>query len=211
MSEEIALIGICGGTGSGKTTLAGKLRKVFGDDKTCIIRQDDYYKDLSHLTFEQREKVNYDHPDAIDFALLVQNIKGLKAGMPISQPRYDFRTHTRADDVCRIVPGKIIILEGILLFSNGELRDLMDARIFLDTDKDLAFIRRLERDRIERGRTVDSVIRQYLNTVRPMYIEHVSANKHHADLVVDERYSINDIIQFLESKLNFSMLCRQKA
>ncbi len=185
-ARRVLIIGICGGTGSGKTTVARKILETVGADRVVYLQQDAYYKDLSHLPLEERHRVNFDHPDAIDTDLLIQHIEELRAGRAIEQPVYDFTTHTRRPETRHIEPRPIILVEGILVFENPRLRALMDLKIFVDTADDLRFIRRLLRDISERGRTVESVIRQYLETVRPMHLEFVEPSKRYADIIIPE-------------------------
>ncbi|MCS6817000.1 MAG: uridine kinase [Blastocatellia bacterium] len=185
-ARRVLIIGICGGTGSGKTTVAQKILEAVGADRVVYLQQDAYYKDLSHLPLEERHRLNFDHPDAIDTDLLLQHIEELRAGRAIEQPIYDFTTHTRRPETRRIEPRPIILVEGILVFENPRLRALMDLKIFVDTADDIRFIRRLLRDISERGRTVESVIRQYLETVRPMHLEFVEPSKRYADIIIPE-------------------------
>jgi uridine kinase len=180
------VIGIAGGSGSGKTTLAQVIRNRVGIQQIAYLPHDAYYKDLSHLSPHQREKVNFDHPDSLDTDLLSQHILTLKEYRSIDLPVYDFKNHTRAHETILIEPKPIIMVEGILIFSDAALRKLLDMKIFVDTDADIRFIRRLERDIDERGRTTESVIHQYLATVRPMHLEFVDPSKRYADVIVPE-------------------------
>lgn len=181
------IIGIAGGTASGKTTIARKIYDLSqGFGSVVVIRMDDYYKDLSDYPIEERKKFNYDHPSAYDTDLLVRHLKMLKSGIPIKKPVYDFVLHNRSDKVERIDPANVIIVEGIMLFVIPELRDLFDIKLFVQTPDDLRFIRRLKRDIEQRGRSIDSVINQYLNTVRPMHLEFVEPSKQYADLIIPE-------------------------
>lgn len=179
------IIGIAGGSGSGKTTFAQNLAKEF-DDEILVLSHDFYYKDHPELTFEERKKLNYDHPNAFDTDMLVDHIMKLKEGKSISHPVYSFVRHNREDTTVTVDPKKIILIEGILIFENKLLRDLMDIKIFIDTDADIRFIRRLVRDVNDRGRTIDSVIEQYCNTVKPMHEQFVEYSKKYADLIVPE-------------------------
>lgn len=181
------IIGIAGGTASGKTTIARKiydLSQALGS--VTVIKMDDYYKDLSDLSLEERKKFNYDHPSAYDAELLIQHLKTLKNGISIEKPTYDFVLHNRSKEVEHIDPANVIIVEGIMLFVIPELRDLFDIKLFVQTPDDLRFIRRLKRDIDQRGRSIDSVINQYLNTVRPMHLEFVEPSKQYADLIIPE-------------------------
>ena len=179
-------IGVAGGTGSGKTTIAHAILKRVGWHRIAYLQHDAYYHDASNLPPEERAKLNFDHPDALDNALLAQHIRDLQAGRPVEVPIYDFTTHTRKPETRRVNPEPVILVEGILIFAEPMLRDLMDIKIFVDTDSDLRFIRRLQRDIRERGRTVESVIEQYLSTVRPMHLEFVEPSKRYADIIIPE-------------------------
>ncbi len=180
------LIGITGGTGSGKTTIANEIFRKF--DKKCItvIEQDSYYKDQSSLPIEERIKTNYDHPDAFDTELLVSNLKQLIMGKSIDKPIYDFSIHNRKKEKIIIQPCEIIILEGIMILDSPKIRELLDIKIYVDTDADLRIIRRLIRDMNERGRTMDSVIDQYLNVVKPMHMQFIEPSKRYADIIIPE-------------------------
>lgn len=179
------IIGIAGGSGSGKTTFAQNLKKEFNDE-ILVLSHDFYYKNHDELSFEERKKLNYDHPNAFDTDMLVNHLIELKNGNSISHPVYSFVRHNREDYTVTVEPKKIILVEGILIFENKALRDLMDIKIFVDTDADIRFIRRLVRDVNERGRTIDSVIEQYCNTVKPMHEQFVEYSKKHSDLIVPE-------------------------
>jgi uridine kinase len=184
--EIPVVIGIAGGSGSGKTTLSKLVLERIGSDYIAYIPHDAYYKDLSHRSLEQRAAVNFDHPDSLDTELLIVHIQQLRRMEAIDLPVYDFKTHTRIPITRLIEPRPVILVEGILIFAEADLRKNLDVKIFVDTDADLRFIRRLERDIIERGRTVESVIHQYLATVRPMHLEFVEPSKRYADLIVPE-------------------------
>ncbi len=184
--NKAIVIGIAGGSGSGKTLVSRNILEDLGSDKVVILEQDSYYKELTHLPFEERIKVNFDHPDAFDMELLISHLKALIAGQPIEQPLYDFKIHSRKKETRRIAGSLIIILEGILILDDPHLRELMDIKVFVDTDADLRFIRRLKRDIIERGRSLESVIQQYTETVRPMHLEFVEPSKRYSDLIVPE-------------------------
>ena len=185
MKNDILVIGIAGGTGSGKTTLMNNLISQFADVVT-ILSHDNYYKRHDELTYEQRCLLNYDEPDALETDLMARHLDQLRQGQPIDCPVYDFTVHNRSDKTIRIVPKKVIIVEGILIFENKELRDLMDIRIFVDTDADVRLCRRIKRDVTKRGRTLESVLNQYLQTVKPMHERYVEPSKKYADLVVPE-------------------------
>jgi uridine kinase len=180
------LIGIAGGTGSGKTTVAKAIRRELSEEEVVMISQDMYYLNNSHLPPEQREKINYDHPDAFDNELLIQQLTDLKEGCQVQRPVYCFTTHLRLAETVPIKPAHVIILEGIMVLVNPDIRDLLDIKIFVDTDADVRFIRRLSRDIKERGRSVQSVIDQYLRIVRLMHMEFVEPSKRFADVIVPE-------------------------
>lgn len=184
--ERPILIGITGGTGSGKSTIAREIYKKFGEQCIAMIEQDSYYRDQSHLSFEDRIKTNYDHPDAFDTQLLVEHLNKLLLGQPINKPIYDFEVHNRKKESITVEPRDIVILEGILILQEPEIRDLLDIKIYVDTDADVRIIRRLIRDINERGRTVDSVINQYLNVVRPMHMQFTETTKRYADIIIPE-------------------------
>lgn len=183
--EKIMIIGIAGGTGSGKTTLTNRLKERFGDDVT-VIYHDNYYKRHDEMTYEERCLLNYDHPDAFDTDLMIEHIRALKEGKSIECPVYDFTVHNRSDKTLLIKPTKVIIVEGILIFQNTYLREQMDIKIFVDTDADVRILRRILRDVKERGRSLESVVNQYLTTVKPMHEQFVEPSKRAADLIVLE-------------------------
>jgi len=179
-------IGVAGGTGSGKTTVANEIVRRVGRERIVIVNQDRYYRDLGHLEGDERSHHNFDHPDAIEEQLLIDHVSLLKAGNPAALPVYDFARHVRLSVTERAEPQPVILLEGILILAIPRLRELLDVKIFVDTDADLRFIRRLRRDMAERGRTVDSVVDQYLATVRPMHLEFVESSKRWADVIIPE-------------------------
>ena len=183
--DEIMVIGIAGGTGSGKTTITKKLMQHFGGD-VSVIYHDNYYKAHHNMSYEERSRLNYDHPDSFDTDLLIQAVKDLKAGRSVTCPVYDYTIHDRSDKVIVVKPAKVIIVEGILIFENEELRDLMDIKIFVDTDADIRLCRRIKRDVNKRGRSLESVLMQYQQTVKPMHERYVEPSKKYADLVVPE-------------------------
>ena len=180
------VIGIAGGSGSGKTTVAHVILQRVGAEQIAFFSHDAYYRDLGHLPFSKRVEINFDHPDSLETELLVEHIKQSKAGKPVEMPVYDFTTHSRTSKIIRVNPQPIIIVEGILIFAEPELRDLFDVKIFVDTDADIRFIRRLQRDISERGRNVSSVMEQYQRTVRPMHLEFVEPSKRYADVIIPE-------------------------
>ena len=186
------IIGIGGGTGSGKTTIAQKIISFVGAEHFVYLQQDSYYRNLGDMPLEVKHRVNYDHPDAFDTELLINHLEALKAGEQIQQPIYDYASHSRRPETVDVEPRPIIIVEGILVFVNPELRALMDMKVFVDTDADIRFIRRLDRDVHERGRSVESIIAQYQTTVRPMHLQFVEPSKRYADLIIPEG-GFNDV------------------
>jgi uridine kinase len=186
------IIGISGGTGSGKTTVAQKIISSVGSDRVVYLQQDAYYRNLGDMPLELRHRVNFDHPDAFDTELMINHLEALRAGESIEQPVYDYATHLRRKETLHVESRSVIIIEGILVFVDPDLRALMDMKIFVDTDADLRFIRRLDRDVHERSRTVESVIKQYLTTVRPMHLQFVEPSKRYADLIIPEG-GFNDV------------------
>jgi uridine kinase len=180
------IIGIAGGSGSGKTTVASAILQRVGKERITVIPHDAYYRDLTHLSLEERSKVNFDHPDSLETEFLIQHLKDLKEWKEIDLPVYDFTHHTRTEKVILTRPQRVIVIEGILIFAEPELRKMFDIKIFVDTDADIRFIRRMSRDIEERGRTVQSVIQQYLNTVRPMHLEFCEPSKRYADVIIPE-------------------------
>ena len=188
MTEFIStiVIGIAGGTGSGKTTVANEIVKTVGKENVCYIPHDAYYKELEELPHNQREAINYDHPNSLDTPLMIEHVKRLKAGQAVELPVYDFTTHARTEETIRIEPNPVILVEGILIFVDPELRELCDVKIFVDTDADIRLIRRIRRDITERGRTIESVLSQYEATVRPMHLEFVEPAKRYADIIIPE-------------------------
>lgn len=196
------IIGIAGGTGSGKSTLAENIRKEFANNIT-MLSHDYYYKSNSNLSFDERKKLNFDHPDAFDTDLLIEHLTKLKNGEIIYRPNYSFVDYIREEQTFKVIPKKVILLDGILIFENKELRDMMDIKIFVDTDADIRFIRRLVRDVRDRGRTIDSVIEQYKTTVKPMHEQFVEPSKKYADIIVSEggynHVALNMIIEKIRS------------
>ena len=178
------IIGVAGGSGSGKTTVTAKVLETVGPDMAAVIVQDYYYRDQAHLTFEQRLATNYDHPHAFDWPLLIEHIEELLAGRAIDMPVYDFTHHTRAAETITVKPAPVIVIEGLFPLYDAALRDMMSLKIFVDTDPDVRFIRRLQRDIRERGRTVDHVIEHYLATVRPMHNQFIEPTKRFADVIL---------------------------
>lgn len=187
------IIGIAGGSGSGKTTIAESVVDAIGGDSMALIQHDAYYRDQTHLPIEERARVNYDHPDSLETELLVHHLERLLAGEAIERPVYDFTVHNRAPETVRVEPCHAVIVEGILVLSDPTLRALMDLKVYVDTDADLRIARRWERDIKERGRTFDSVRDQYLHTVRPMHLQFVEPSKRYADIVIPEGYNLGAV------------------
>ncbi len=185
-SRDRLVIGIAGGTGSGKTTIAHKLAAAMPPERCAVIEHDAYYRDQRHLTAEQRAAINYDHPDSLESGLLAEHLRGLRTGQTVEVPIYDFVTHTRRAETRTVAPSRVVIVEGILVFVEPALREQMDIKIFVDTDSDIRLMRRIRRDLEQRGRTFQSVRDQYYSTVRPMHIEFVQPSMRFADLIVPE-------------------------
>lgn len=183
---DVTVIGVAGGTGSGKSTLVKRLQEAFVGDDVVTLSHDFYYKDYPELSYEERSKLNYDHPKAFDTDMLVEHVKSLKDGVPVQRPVYSFVEHGRLKETVTVMPSRVVIVEGILIFENKELRDLMDMKVFVDTDADLRLARRLLRDVVDRGRTMDSVVSQYISTVKPMHEEFVEPSKKYADVIIPE-------------------------
>ena len=183
--EDIIVVGIAGGTGSGKTTITKKLMQRFGGD-VSVIYHDNYYKAHHNMSYEERSRLNYDHPDSFDTDLLIQAVKDLKAGRSVTCPVYDYTIHDRSDKVIVVKPAKVIIVEGILIFQSRELCQQMDIKIYVDTDADVRILRRIVRDVRDRGRSLDSVVNQYLSTVKPMHEQFVEPSKRNADIIIPE-------------------------
>lgn len=201
---DTMIIGIAGGTGSGKTTLTEKLKAEFGED-VSVLYHDNYYKSHSEMPYEERTKLNYDHPDAFDTDLMIRDIQALRRGETVRCPVYDYTIHDRSGETVEVRPTKVIIVEGILIFENQALRDLMDIKIFVDTDADVRILRRIMRDVKKRGRSLDSVVKQYLTTVKPMHEQFVEPSKRYADLIVPEggknAVALDMIIQRVKSHM----------
>jgi uridine kinase len=196
------LIGIAGASGSGKTLIANRIIESLGLENAAIIQEDSYYKNLSDVPYEQRSSKNFDHPDAFDHDLLTEHLRQLLNGKVIKHPVYDYTLHTRSKETKSTGPASLIILEGILIFSNAQLRELMDYRLFIEAPPDICFIRRLKRDIKERGRTVDSVIRQYTETVRPMYLEFIEPSKQYAEVLISGEGENLEAFDILINKIN---------
>jgi len=179
-------IAIAGGSGSGKTTIARSVVDIVGRDKVVYLQQDAYYRDQAHLSFEDRAKINYDHPDSLELELMVEHLQALRNGQPVERPVYDFETHIRTDETYTLVPEPAVIVEGILLLADARLREQFDVRVYIDTEADLRLMRRIQRDIVERGRSVESVLDQYQKTVRPMHYQFVEPSKRYADIIIPE-------------------------
>ena len=199
--DGIVVIGIAGGTGSGKTTLVQRLQEAF-KEKVVVVSHDHYYKSNSHLPREEREGLNYDHPCSFDTQMMVKHVKALKNAQPIERPEYSFVEHTRMPQTTRMMPAKVIIVEGILVFENKDLLEQMDIKIFVDADSDVRILRRLLRDVKERGRTLDSVVDQYLTTVKPMHEAFVESSKKFADIIIPEGGFNSVAISMITDKIN---------
>lgn len=203
--QDIIVIGIAGGTGSGKTTLAEKIIEHFGD-RIVIVHHDNYYREYKNMTYEQRSKINFDHPDSFETDLMIENIKKLKRGETVHCPVYDYTVHNRIDKRLTVEPRPIILIEGILIFSDKRLCDLMDIKIFVDTDADIRLIRRIKRDMQTRCRTLESILTQYMDTVKPMHDLYVEPSKKMADIVVQEggenSVALDMIVNRLEAHIN---------
>lgn len=199
--KNTVVIGICGGTGSGKTTVVEKIIESMDSCKYSIIKHDDYYKENDDLSMEERIKINYDHPLSLDNNLLRENIKDLLDGKTITKPLYDFTIHNRKKEVEEVKPTEIIILDGILIFEDSQLRDFMDIKIFVDTDADIRILRRIKRDIEERGRTLDSVINQYITTVKPSHEQFIEPYKKYADIIIPHGGENHVAIDFITTKI----------
>lgn len=195
------IIGVGGGTGSGKTTVVNKILVDLPQEDIIILSQDHYYHDNKHLSFEEREKINFDHPRAVDFDLLVEHLKALKAGKVVEQPTYSFITHTRTGDFVRIRPHQVMIVEGILVFTHQPLRDLFDMKIFIHTDADERLIRRIRRDIVERGRDLDEVLQRYQDTLKPMHEQFIEPTKSYADIIIPNMRQNDVAINILKSAI----------
>lgn len=204
------IIGVAGGTGSGKTTVARQIYSRF-QESVVIIEQDAYYKDQSHLTFEERKKTNYDHPLAFDNDLLIEQLKRLMEGETVEKPVYDYTLHTRSKETVKVEPKEVIILEGILILEDEGLRDLMDMKIYVDTAADVRILRRMIRDIHERGRTIEGVVEQYLSVVRPMHMQFVEPTKRYADLIIPEGGQNHVAIDLLATKVRSIIRQREQA
>ena len=205
------VIGVAGGTGSGKTSVTQKIVQHLDISEVVVIAQDSYYRDISAFGGLTPEEVNFDHPDSLETNLLVRQLQDLKSGKSIDQPIYDFTTHRRLEETKRVSPTSIIIVEGILLFVERELRDLMEIKIFIDADADERLVRRIRRDILERGRLVDSVMNQYMSTVKPMHLQFVEPSKHWADIIIPRGADNTVAIDMLVTKIRSMLLLKGKS
>lgn len=196
------IVGIAGGSGSGKTTLVREILKLLPGRSVVVLEQDAYYRAASRLSLEERRAVNYDHPAALDNALLVNHVRQLRRALAVDRPVYDFTTYMRLAETVRVEPADVIIVEGILILENRRLRELMDLKLFVDTDADIRFIRRLSRDILERGRSLQSVVDQYISTVRPMHLQFVEPSKRYADVIIPEGGQNEAAIEMIAARLN---------
>ena len=196
------LIGVAGGSGSGKTTVSQSILDRVGRDCIAYLQHDAYYRDRSALPLAERARINYDHPDSLETDLLVEHLKTLRRGSVVAVPQYDFAQHVRKTETRRVAPRSVILVEGILIFADRALRDLFDIKVFVDTDADLRFLRRLQRDLAERGRTLESVVKQYLETVRPMHLEFVEPSKRYADVIIPEGGFNTIAIEMVVARIN---------
>lgn len=199
------ILGITGGTGSGKTTIAEEVVGALGPENAVIIHQDSYYLDRSVLPTDEHDRINFDHPSAFDWRLLKKHIRSLRAGRAIQKPIYNFHTHSRMPETTKVEPRPVLIVEGILVFDDPELRDMMDMKVYVDADADVRFIRRLDRDVRERGRSLESIVDQYMSTVRPMHLQFVEPSKRYADIIIPEgghnRVALDTIIARIRTML----------
>ncbi len=191
------IIGICGGTGSGKTTIARAIVDAVGESNVVLVEQDSYYRNLADMPLDERHQANFDHPDSLDSDMLVNHILRLKQGLSAEMPLYDFKTHTRSDNIEIIEPKPVVIVEGILIFAEPRVLDLLDVRVFVDTPDDIRLMRRLRRDFTERGRTFERTLDQYERTIRPMHFEFVEPSKRHADVIIPEGAQMGVSVEFL--------------
>ena len=201
MTPAPFVIGVAGGTGSGKTTVANAILRRVGEDGMSVLFHDAYYRDWADLPKDVLDRKNFDHPDSLETELLVRHVRALREGMVVEAPIYDFRTHRRTAETRRVLPKRIVLVEGILLFAEPELRKLFDVKVFVDTDADVRLIRRIRRDIAERGRTLESVVEQYYATVRPMHLEFVEPSKRYADLIIPEGGENAVAMEFLFARL----------
>ncbi|HEL0240435.1 TPA: uridine kinase [Streptococcus equi subsp. zooepidemicus] len=201
MLKKTIIIGVTGGSGGGKTSVSRAILNSFPNARIAMIQHDSYYKDQSHISFEERVKTNYDHPLAFDTDFMIQQLKELLAGRPVDIPIYDYKEHTRSNRTFRQEPQDVIIVEGILVLEDERLRELMDIKLFVDTDDDIRIIRRIQRDMVERGRSLESIIEQYTSVVKPMYHQFIEPSKRYADIVIPEGVSNVVAIDLINTKI----------
>ncbi|WP_018127837.1 uridine kinase [Balneola vulgaris] len=205
MSKPL-IIGVAGGSGSGKTTVVEHISKTLGEANHNLLQHDSYYRDLKHLPFEERITHNFDHPASLETELLIRHINALSEGYPIEVPSYDFANHIRKEETKTVTPKRVILIDGILIFSEPDLLDLMDVKIFVDTDDDIRLLRRLKRDINQRGRTVENVMEQYQKFVRPMHLEFVQPSKRYADIIIPRggknKVALEMVLALIQNKLN---------
>jgi uridine kinase len=210
LKSKPIVFGVAGGTASGKTTVARAVLEAVGASQIAYLPHDAYYSDRDDLPFEERARLNYDHPDSLETKLLVRHIKDLILGAPVHVPDYDFTAHRRTDDTILVEPAPIILVDGILIFTKRKLRELMDIKVYVDTDSDVRFIRRLQRDMHERGRSLDSVVQQYLETVRPMHLKFVEPSKHYADVIIPGGGHNKVAMEMVVSRLQMLLRLREE-
>ncbi|SFC77558.1 uridine kinase [Butyrivibrio sp. YAB3001] len=209
MKDNICIVGIAGGTASGKTTIVRRIKEKFGDD-IVVINHDSYYKAHDDLSYEDRSRLNYDHPASFDTDLMIEDVKKLKNNQEIDMPVYDYTIHNRSDATVHVVPKKVIIVEGILILENRELRDLMDIKVFVETDADERLMRRIRRDMVERARSIESILTQYSETVKPMHEQFVEPSKKYADIIIPRGGENLTGISILQEHLNLMLNTKEK-
>jgi uridine kinase len=206
MNNKPLILGVAGGSGSGKTTVVSKIIKGIGSENILLIQHDSYYRDLSHLNLEERKKQNFDHPSSLETELMIRHLEALREGYQVKIPVYDFVAHTRSDETQPVTPKEIILVDGILIFSEPNLRELMDIKIFVDTDDDVRLLRRLKRDISERGRELEGVLNQYEKFVRPMHLEFVEPSKRYSDIIIprggENEVALEMVIALINGKLS---------
>ncbi len=209
MSKQPLILGVAGGSGSGKTTVVSKIIEAIGKENVLLMQHDSYYRDLSHLPFNERTKQNFDHPASLETELMIRHLNALRNGYQVDIPVYDFVAHTRSEETISAYPQQIILVDGILIYSEPKLRKLMDIKIFVDTDGDVRLLRRLKRDISERGRDLDGVLNQYEKYVRPMHLEFVEPSKRYADIIIprggENTVALEMVIALIRGKLNESV------
>jgi|AntAceMinimDraft_1070359.scaffolds.fasta_scaffold04511_2 uridine kinase len=203
------VIGVAGGSGSGKTTVVRKIIESVGENSINLVQHDAYYRDLSHMNAEDRAKQNFDHPASLQTELMVRHVQALKKGFAVEIPKYDFSNHVRKTETWTLRPRKVVLLDGILIFSEKSLLDLMDIKIFVDTDSDIRLLRRLQRDILDRGRTLESVIKQYERYVRPMHLEFVEPSKRHADMIIPRGGQNKIALEMITARINHELSSRE--